>query len=120
MQHRMHKPILLVLLLAAACESHDGSIPDATASIPDAGRIAADAGSCVTARYLVDCSNPGGGGEGCLSAIQECPGYAATSCESQCADDEYAVACADGTLPSGCRAQLPDPSGTAYGCCPVS
>jgi len=99
-------------------------------SLNDAGP-----GGCRVSRALVSCNGPSGG---CACASDDsttCPtpttcdvahGY--TSCQDQCTDGEYAVACGglpqpDASFvyqqpPSGCRLGLATPGGVAFYCCP--
>ncbi len=117
--------------------SSDGGAQLAACTISPAVQ-ALDGGSsstvCSAARTLLLCKTLDMGtsnaGEVCLSDDPSaCPPSAGvlpdagTSCDDECADDEYAVACGFGpgvapSPPSGCRGYGAAPSGTIYYCCP--
>ena len=96
-----------------------------------------DAGpdGCRASRALVACNGPAGGCDCRSDDATTCPtpttcglAYGYTTCQDQCADNEYAVACGgppqpdaayvNQQPPSSCRLALATPGGVAFYCCP--
>jgi hypothetical protein len=96
-----------------------------------------DAGpdGCRASRALVSCNGPSGGCDCRSDESTTCPtsvtcglAYGYTTCQDQCAESEYAVACGglpqpdaayvNQQPPSGCRLALATPGGVAFYCCP--
>jgi hypothetical protein len=94
---------------------------------------ASASGACRAARALVKCSDVTGGGRICLSDDPAtCPDAPSppetTTCQSQCAANEYAASCgsigpstrprSESDPPVGCHMAMATPGGIAFYCCP--
>lgn len=131
--------VFLVLSAASlACSSSSTSGSLSSGSGLDGGQctlpsnltaVAPGVKPCTVGHAQVWCTQPSGGGCGCIadSAASGCPGCTptgGTTCENKCAPNQYAVAC--GGLGSGQYEQVPDacvgvvytPGGVAFACCP--
>jgi len=133
----MRRISLLVIVCLAACGgdtvTKDAAVAvDAASAVDAAGACSwpaqydpSDAGftgACRAGRYFWDCEFDGYGQLCVTSSASGCADDV-SSCEDQCAGDEYGIECGSGPnvssdLPAGCRSLGAVPSGAAFGCCP--